>query len=155
MEYMDNAMQNLMSSEMARNAEPTHDKAKAWIDKEVKFIDEIHPNGGNSKNVTSFWTNYRASLLANRAVFERHKPEIRYLLDECGGSFDTEQEAIDSCDRLEDDPLPVVTTFAVCEYCGGLNAEIMENADEWVYDPSVYFPCPTYTEIYNPIVSVM
>ena len=103
----------------------------------------------------SIATKAKVSNLANRAGLERHKPEIRYLLDECGGSFDTEQEAIDSCDRLGDDPLPVVTTFVICAYCGGLNAEIMENADEWVYDPSVYFPCSSYTDIAEPIRSVM
>jgi len=140
--------------------QPTHDKVIAWIDREV-----IEAGWYADSSVDSYFIHhqsdideanrYRASLLANRAGLERHKPEIRYLLDECGGSFDSEQEAIDSCDRLGDDPLPVVTTFVICAYCGGLNAEIMEDADEWVYDPSVYFPCSSYTDISNPIVKVM
>ena len=95
----------------------THDEVIAWIDKEVKFIDEIHPNGGNSKNVTSFWTNYRASLIANRAGLERHKPKEHCKNPNCTGP--------------------------VCSECG--SKETVQ----------IGFPCPTYTEIYNPIVSVM
>ena len=163
MEYMENAMQNLMSSEMARNAEPlmaqpTHDEVIAWIDKEVKFIDEIHPNGGNSKNVTSFWTNYRASLLANRAGLERHKPEIRYVNEEFGGSFDNEEEALDGW-TIEDgeDEKPTITTFIICSGCGRVEENFAETngCDDWVYSPEIHDYCPTYTEIYDPIVSVM
>ena len=118
MEYMECAMQDKMTGEMAHNSKPTHDKAKAWIDKEVKFIDEIHPNGGNSKNVTSFWTNYRASLLANLAGLERHKPKQLGPIKYPNGTL----------------------------YCS-------ECFTDQGYDGAspVAFPCPTYTEIYDPI----
>jgi hypothetical protein len=86
----------------------------------------------------------------------RHEPEIRYALDEGGGSFDSEQELLDSFteQELKESP-PGITTFIICSACGELNTEIQENADEWVYLPEVYFPCPSYLDITKHLDKVM
>ena len=97
-----------------------------------------------------------SAWLAIHEVLVRHEPEIRYALDEGDGSFDSEQELLDSFteQELKESP-PEITTFIICSACGELNTEIQENADEWVYLPEVYFPCPTYLDITKHLDTVM
>ena len=125
----------------------THEKNLAWVDDEIKSISEqfISDEG------------YTNSLRANRKTLERHGPETRYVVSDDGGSFDTEEEALDSFIGAFDSPAEeelarseakaCLTTFTLCSACAEINNSAMEDADEWVYLPEVYFPCPTYTDI--------
>lgn len=81
---------------------------------------------------------------ALRSAVERHGPEVRYVVSEDGGSFDSEQEARDSCD---DGDVAEIKTFILCSGCAKINNSAMEDADEWTYLPEVYFPCPEYKGI--------
>lgn len=124
-------------------AQQTHEKNLAWIDERIGWLEE----GPFAIN----------SLRANRKVLERHGPEIRYVVNEEGGSYDTEEEALDSFVGAFDSPAEeelarseakeCLTTFVVCLECAEINRSAMDNADEWVYLPEVYYPCPTYTDI--------
>jgi len=141
----------------------------AWIDKNLEiqnFNVKVWTNSlGNAKNSEEMVRfslrlgeaqNNRASLLANRDVLVRHEPEIRYVIGESEGSFDSEQELLDTFteQELKDSP-PEITTFTICSWCGELNSTIQEGADEWVYQPEVYFPCPTYLDIAQRLDEVM
>ena len=87
--------------------QPTHDEVIAWIDEKVKSF-TFYRSKINGAEIAI------ASLLANRAGLERHKPE------EVGGQ---------------------VFCFA-CE-------------SDTEYDNNHLFPCPSYTDIAEPIRSVM
>ena len=111
--------------------QPTHDEVIAWIDNRIQeregriegnnlCVRELslaiqHKQDENAtatiihlENLIRIDKEIRASLLANRAVLERHK--------EANG---------------------------FCWSCHG------------IYDTGELFPCPTYTDIYDPIRSVM
>lgn len=126
-----------------------HEEYLAWIDEHVANIKGLVELDGVAMG--SGWVREHhvilSSLLANRDVLVRHAPEIRYTLEDCDGSWDSEQEAKDSSDLSPDDPELEVSTFTICEECGGINTEVQEDADEWVYLPEVYFPCPTYADV--------
>ena len=62
---------------------PTHDEVIAWIDYELNWLGEGEIVVGR---------NFRASLLANRAVLERHKP-----LPLMGSSLLTHFHCADGC----------------------------------------------------------
>ena len=113
--------------------QPTHNEVKAWLDKEIAKVenqldaielyldDPKRPYAIRPSEVTRLtdWTLevLKRSLLANRAVLERHKP---IWLESNYGSDNTMSESNEEC--LDD--------------CGN-------------------FPCPTYTDIAEPIRSVM
>ena len=115
--------------------QPTHDEMLAWVDNKIErrqkhiadlkktikglysghieHLAETSKYGGILKDNEEIL----ASLLANRAGLERHKP---IWLESNYGSDNTMSESNEEC----------------LDGCGN-------------------FPCPTYTEIYDPIVSVM
>lgn len=153
-------------------AQQTHEKNLAWIDEQVATLVAsiarhkafIHNDSMSSLKLKPAIDQQiaeneltLASLRANRKVLERHGAEVRYVVSEDGGSFDTEEEALDSFigafDSPEEEELArseakaCLTTFVICSECAGINNSAMEDADEWVYLPEVYFPCNSYTDI--------
>ena len=58
--------------------QPTHDEMLAWIDDKLKQIEEASSVYGAPTG-----DGYRASLLANRAVLERHKERLS-IFHNCG-----------------------------------------------------------------------
>ena len=98
--------------------QPTHDEVIAWLKAELTYCDDILEFGADTleSNFKNMVSHYRASLLANRAVLERHN----------------------STKTQYGKPM--------CDCC------YAQNGDSSLRQP---FPCPTYTDIYDPIVSVM
>lgn len=131
-----------------------HEEYVAWIDGEVEgWKLSIHTLADWR---TKAFAPICASLLACRDVLVRHAPNIRYCLESGESSWDSEQELLDSFTEQElKEFTPEIVEFLICDECGDLNAEVQEDADEWVYLPEAYFPCPTYTDITRRLEEVM
>ena len=135
-----------------------HEEYLAWIDEHVASIKGLIELDGESMG--SGWvTEHKVIVrlfLANRDVLARHAPNIRYCLESGESSWDSEQELLDSFTEQElKESTPEIVEFMICDECGDLNTEIQENADEWSYQPEVYFPCPTYTDVTERLDEVM
>ncbi len=97
----------------------------------------------HNENVSLF-----ATALRNQV--EKHKPKIRYLVEDCDGSWDSEQELLDSFTAEEiKEGIGEISTFSVCQFCSEIQSKFAEekDLDEWAYLPEVYFPCPFINEV--------
>ena len=129
---------------------PTHDEVIAWIDRQLAVFDETIANFQEETNPLA-WVkyvdynlarDYRASLLANRDVLERHKEVVQYKLPtrkqrEAGMGYQDSSLAYSQC------TCGYVETFTAGD--GQLSTAIGRNK----------FPCPTYLDILQRIAEVM
>ena len=109
--------------------QPTHDEVIAWI---YERVDGDNPALGS----------FRASLLANRDVLERHKEVVHYKLPtreqrKAGMDYQDPSLAYSQC------TCGYVETFTAGD--GELSTAIGTNK----------FPCPTYLDILQRIAEVM
>lgn len=77
--------------------------------------------------------------------FDNHMEQVRYVHPDFGGSFDTEDEALEGW-TLEVDGLagkPQISTFSICSSCGERETELADfwGLDEWDYSPEIHYPC--------------
>ena len=81
------------------------------------------------------------------AEFEEHSQMTRWLVEECGGSFASIEDAMDGWDESDpeyEEEAARLSTFTVCKGCGEREAEFADHLgiDEWTYSPLIYDECP-------------